>query len=157
MAGQRHPGGRDSVRRMAEPEVVPPLEGPTGPSRRHIVLLVVAAIPALVVIATVVELVLRIQTGPLAFFGAFEQWFFLGLVVLVPVAVLRDARVLRAALAIALVAGVVRFGGEWLSLSPAARSASRRAIIASSGRRSRSRRERFPRWSMGSMKGRCGR
>jgi vancomycin resistance protein VanJ len=105
---------------MAEPEVVPPLEGTTGPSRRHIVLLVVAPIPALVVLATVVELVLRIQTGPLAFFGAFEQWFFLGLVVLVPVAVLRDARVLRAALAIALVAGVVRFGGEWLSLSPAA-------------------------------------
>jgi len=101
---------------MAEPEVVPPHEGPTGPARRRAVLLAVAAIPALVVLATIVELVLRLQVGPLAFFAAFEQWFFLGLVILVPVALARDARALRVGLAIALVAGIVRFGGEWVSL-----------------------------------------
>jgi vancomycin resistance protein VanJ len=120
MARRRHPGGRDTVRRMAEPEVVPPLVGTTGRGSRHVILLAVAAVPALVVFATIVELLLGLQVGPIAFFAAFEQWFFLGLLVLVPVALLRDARALRITLVIALVAGIVRFGGEWVSLAPAA-------------------------------------
>jgi hypothetical protein len=58
---------------MAEPEVIPLLDGAGGPSRRHAILLAAAAIPALVVLATIVELVLRRQAGPLAFFAAVDE------------------------------------------------------------------------------------
>lgn len=93
---------------------------PAGPAERPrartALLLAAAAIPLGVVLATAIEIVLRAQRGPLAFFAAFEQWFFLGLVVLVPLALLHDARALRIALAVALIAGVGRFGGEFVSL-----------------------------------------
>jgi hypothetical protein len=86
---------------MAGVEDMSPPSGRARPRDRPqtILLLAAATIPLAVVLATAIEIALRAQRGLLAFFAAFEQWFFLGLLILVPLAFLRDSRWLRVALA----------------------------------------------------------
>ncbi len=95
--------------------------GPDAPSQRprheNWILAAFAFLPLLVVALSATEAVLRFREGPLALLAAFEPFFFLGLIVLVPAAVIRDARLLRMSLAVALVAGVFRFGSDWVSIS----------------------------------------
>jgi vancomycin resistance protein VanJ len=98
-------------------------DAPAGPAsaaghsrRDRLILGAFAVLPVTVVALSLAEAIARLRVGPLALFAAFEPYAFLALVLLVPAAFLRDARLLRLGLAAALIVGVARFGSDWVSL-----------------------------------------